>query len=888
MNDAIVLAIEVLFAIIFVRALLDYVAKRDPLSRDVVLVFSATATLFLLDIAARTEASLGLGALPPAVRLTAIALLLAQPLLTLRLASRLGPVRHTILVSAFAAYLFSTGVLVALGLAGETIDPLFGLGVAGVFALTELIAAQLLLAHRQRRTGAARMRLLLAAVSSIMFAAALFMAGLGSAGGATTAGAGAIASHLIALGAAIGYLLAFFPPAVLRRNWQAVTAYRFSQDLLDIDPLTTVEELWARFALASAAITGSEGAIVLGGKPGEWTQTAAVWVEPESEALFDHSDLARLEATLFEPSHGARIYKSGARLLNRVGPYYATVVPIEDGEKVGAVMYLSRYQSLFSNDDRDILTSLAHETALLVERRVILAEQQRLATELEVSSDAVRRASQAKSDFLSSMSHELRTPLTAIIGFSDLMRSEPKRDHHTTVPDEWIEHIHKSGNHLLTLVNDVLDLAKVESGRLELDRQPFDLRAAINESIAGLAPLAEKKSLRLSTDIAAGQLVADRGRFRQILYNLLSNAIKYTHDSGEIRVVAALSDGWVSIAVDDTGIGISTEDLPRLFEEFRQLGDPGTHEPGTGLGLALTRRLVEAHGGHLDVTSQIHEGSTFTVWLPQGVQAVTQVQPSKLPADGVGAGRDVLIVEDEPSAAQLLRTYLEAEGYRVRIAPEGEAALAEVRRLLPGAIILDVMLPGMDGWEVLRRLKSDPDTREVPVIIATVMEEREMGLALGAVDYLVKPLARQALLDRLTRYAPQARTRGATMRVLAVDDDPGTLAVISATLEPEGYEVLAAPSGAEGLKLAYKHRPDFVICDLLMPDIDGFALVAALKADRRVRDIPILVLTAHDLSKADRERLNGSILGVVSKGDDGMIGLREWLSRITPQEGTPT
>ena len=886
MNDMLVLAIELLFALIFVRALVDYAVKRDPLARDVALVFSATATLFFLDLAARSQA----GALPPLVKAAAIALLLAQPFLTLRLASHLGLVRGSILVTAFATYVFSTGVFVLLSLNGQKTPLPATLVVVAVFVLTELCAAGFLLSHSRRRTGAARTRLLLAASASIAFAVAILVAGAG-AGDPNTAGIGAIISRLLALFAAIGYLLAFFPPAALRRNWQAASAYRFSQDLLSADPLTTVDDLWARFALTSASITGSEGIVVFNSREGEIVEIAKAWLDPESEAIFREASLTRLAtAALGNEAVAGTQERKSERLLTRLGRHFATVVSINTDKGPIAIVYLSRYQSLFAGDDRDILVSLARGTIMLAERRAILSEQERLTAELAASVVAAHEASQAKSDFLSSMSHELRTPLTAIIGFSDLMRDEPTTNRRTSVPDEWIEHIHQSGGHLLALVNDVLDLAKVEAGRLELDRRSFDLGSAINESIAGLSPLSEKKGLRLRSEVAAGTLTADRGRFRQILYNLLSNAIKYTSSGGEICVTATIENGWVSIAVSDTGVGISAEDMLHLFEEFRQLGDPDEHEPGTGLGLALTRRLVEAHGGRLEATSVLHEGSTFTVWLPQGdVSPAAVSRPASEPVIIMGGrGRDVLIIEDELAAAELLRTYLEVEGYTVRTASDGEAGLAEVARRLPAAIILDVMLPGIDGWEVLRRLKADPHTHEVPVIIATVIENLEMGLALGAVDYLVKPPARTTLLEILARYAPVARAGGGPTRILAVDDDPAVLTMIRATLEPEGFEVLTASGGAAGLVLAHQRRPDLIICDLLMPDLDGFAVVAALKSDRRVRDIPILILTMHDLSAADKERLEGHILGVISKGDNDMLGLKEWLDRVAPRPGRKT
>jgi CheY-like chemotaxis protein len=257
-------------------------------------------------------------------------------------------------------------------------------------------------------------------------------------------------------------------------------------------------------------------------------------------------------------------------------------------------------------------------------------------------------------------------------------------------------------------------------------------------------------------------------------------------------------------------------------------------------------------------------------------------EPDTAARDAGPAGRDVLIIEDDPSAVRLLRTYLESDGYGVRFFRDGPTGIAAARSQAPAAIILDILLPGTDGWEVLRELKADPQLRDVPVIIVTVIDERGLGLALGAVDYFLKPVDRTALLDRLARYTFTTKVKSRKVRVLAIDDDPTALELIDAALRPEGFDVVVAGGGREGIDRAVAEPFDLVVCDLLMPDVDGFDVVSGLKANASTSDVPILILTAHTITEAEKTRLNGQILGIVDKGDEAVEGLRRWLARQLP------
>jgi CheY-like chemotaxis protein len=300
--------------------------------------------------------------------------------------------------------------------------------------------------------------------------------------------------------------------------------------------------------------------------------------------------------------------------------------------------------------------------------------------------------------------------------------------------------------------------------------------------------------------------------------------------------------------------------------------------------LALTRRLVEAHEGRLELKSTPGVGSQFTAVFPSGEPGKRptierETPPAATDLGGAGRPRSVLVVEDDPSAVRLLRAYLEPEGYRVRVAADGELALDDARVEPPAAILLDVLLPGIDGWEVLRRLKADPVLRDIPVVIVTVVDEKDVGLALGAVDYLVKPIDRDALLASLGRLTFTTKVPPRTVHILAVDDEPAALDALEGALRPAGFEVIRADGGRTGVEVARAELPDLVICDLVMPDLDGFGVVGKLKSDPVTADIPIIILTGHDLSAADKRRLNGKVLGIVSKGPDAQAGLRAWLVR---------
>ncbi|MBI1899254.1 MAG: PAS domain S-box protein [Acidobacteria bacterium] len=485
--------------------------------------------------------------------------------------------------------------------------------------------------------------------------------------------------------------------------------------------------------------------------------------------------------------------------------------------------------------------------------------------ELALRNQEVESANRLKSEFLASMSHELRTPLHTIIGFCELLIEELEGPLNKK-QERFLGHIHQDSNHLLELINDILDLSKIEAGRLELRPETFSVSAAVDEALATIRPRAAAKSIHLDNRAGGGEIRADPVRFKEILLNLLSNAVKFTREGGKVWIEQHREPHQVTISVSDTGIGIPPEEHQTIFDTFYQVGatTKGIRE-GTGLGLAITKRLVALHGGSISVESEPGRGSRFSFTLPLAIeeagQPVRRARPRPL----------VLVVEDELPARELLVNFLEPNGYDTATASGADEAIEKARALLPDVITMDILMPGKSGLQALRKLRKLPETENIPIVVVSVMDEVQSALSLGASEFLTKPVTKETLLSAIRKYVkPRPPDRG---HVLVVDDEPPCLQLAEEVLGAAGYIPLLAPSGAEALSVLQQQRVDAIVVDLMMPEMSGFELIFRLKAHVEWKDIPIVVLTGKQLSPADLELLRRETAAVFLKGS----GWREQL-----------
>ena len=549
-------------------------------------------------------------------------------------------------------------------------------------------------------------------------------------------------------------------------------------------------------------------------------------------------------------------------VLLRTGTRALLGIPLlREGHLIGGLTVNKKTPGEFSPEVIDLLKTFASQSALAIQNARLFREIGDKSRQLEV-------ADRHKSEFLANMSHELRTPLNAIIGYSEMLQEDAADLGAEQFTDD-LKRINAAGKHLLELINAVLDLSKIEAGKMELYLESFDVAGLVGDIAAVIQPLAAKNGNQLDVRCpdGIGAMRADLTKVRQALFNLLSNACKFT-DRGTVSLAVAREprDGqdWLVFSVSDTGIGMTTEQLAKLFEAFTQADAATTRRyGGTGLGLALSRRLCRMMGGDVTAESEAGRGSTFTIRLPAHVAEVVE-EPISMPAvESAEPGQGtVLVIDDEPAVRDLMQRFLGKEGFRVVTAHGGEDGLRQARELRPDAITLDVMMPGMDGWAVLSALKADPDVADIPVVMLTIVDDKNLGYALGASDYLTKPIDRERLVTVLKQYRHDRP-------VLVVDDDPSVRHLFRRLLEPEGYVVTEAENGRAALERLRDVSPSVILLDLMMPEMDGFDFAAELRRHDVWREIPIIVITARDLSREDHERLNGYVQKILQKGAHG-------------------
>jgi signal transduction histidine kinase/DNA-binding response OmpR family regulator len=531
-----------------------------------------------------------------------------------------------------------------------------------------------------------------------------------------------------------------------------------------------------------------------------------------------------------------------------------------------------------------------HHGELLVLAMEDVTERRRAEEQVAKAKEAAETANKTKSLFLANMSHELRTPLNAILGYSEMLQEEAADRQLEAEFGSDLKKINSSGKHLLALINDILDLSKIEAGKMELFLENFEICELIGEIASTIRPLVEKNANTLHIECSPdlGVMQADEIKVRQGLFNLLSNAVKFTHE-GDVTLNASRErmngSEWIVFRVTDSGIGLSADQIVKLFQDFTQADASTTRKfGGTGLGLALTRRFCQMMGGDVTVHSIAGEGSVFTIKLPAVVQqarseaTVTNSRRDLLTTTAADADNAeplpatatyVLVIDDDPVQRDLIERFLTKEGFTVRCAPSGKAGLRLARQSRPVAITLDVMMPEMDGWSVLTELKADAELRDVPVIMLTMVDDPERGFSLGAADYATKPVDRARLSQILKKYT----CANPPCPVLLVEDDVATRRVTRNILEKEGWKVSEAENGKLALEQMEQERPTLILLDLMMPAMDGFEFADRVRQHPEWRSIPIVVLTAKDLTAEDRRRLAGSVETILQKTSDSREAL---------------
>ncbi len=594
--------------------------------------------------------------------------------------------------------------------------------------------------------------------------------------------------------------------------------------------------------------------------------------------------------------------------LVRVAPSTILASPIVFQENVIGVVVLGATQS-FDEMRREIISNSLPQIGVAIMNAMNNDATKKLSREIATKNQELngkntelQKAYRVKSDFLSNMSHELRTPLNSIIGFTSVLLG-PHGDPLTADQKKAMEKVLKNGKHLLQLINDILDFSKIESGRASVNIDTDEVSNVIGTAMVSVEPMVNAKGVKLVQDVEAGLplLNTDILKVKQVLLNLLSNAAKFT-DQGTITVTARKSGALISISVKDSGIGIDAKNLDKVFEEFQQIDSSSSRKyKGTGLGLPIARSYARILGGDLTVQSALNQGSTFTLTIPFDFPKERQSKPEPAPVPVPAAPSApaptpaplpplqpaapgstlVLCIDDEPEVIELLQRYLSPEGYAVRGALDGDEGMKLAEELNPSVITLDIMMPKKDGWQVLRELKANPKTKDIPVVIHSVVDNKPLAVSLGALDVLPKPSEARSILEIVSR-----AMKSKDHRILIVDDNEDFASYVQTILQQEGYRTAVAHSGDEALKAVNDGLPALIFLDLTMPGMDGFEVVRRLRMKPEWKEIPVVILSGKELSPQDREQLNLHIQEFIEKGHFSREAITNTLKRIVPRPAT--
>ena len=577
-----------------------------------------------------------------------------------------------------------------------------------------------------------------------------------------------------------------------------------------------------------------------------------------------------------DPSNNERLESIHALIRARQAQCLMIVPLISQNTVIGTfAIYTDEVGRAFTPTELGLAETIAGQVAGAIQTMHLLSqekEQRRLAEELQ---QLAEEASKAKSTFLANMSHELRTPLNAIIGYSEILIEDAEEfGQDEFVPD--LNKIRTSGKHLLILINDVLDLSKIEAGKMDLYLENFAVTDLISNVTNTINPLVRQNNNILVVNIPAdiGLIYADLTKVRQVLFNLLSNATKFTQQ-GQItlrvsRQMHQTEDEnglteFLYFEIEDTGIGMTDEQMQKLFQPFTQADSSTTRKfGGTGLGLAISKHFCQMMGGDIQVASKFEQGSTFTVRLPVSMAppiSELEKSPKQLPLSKKGVQGTVLVIDDDPHIHDLVQRLLSKEDYQVVSALDGIEGVRLAEEIHPDVIILDVLMPHLDGWATMTKFKSNPVLADVPVIMMTIAENKQIGYTLGAVDYLIKPFSQEQLLKILQKYQPMTPDE----RVLIVDDEITMLSLLGQTLRQAGWLTLEASDGYKALKMLETDTPSLILLDLMMSGMDGFEFIRILRQNPNWLEIPIIVVTAKNLTLEERKYLNTSVIKVIEK-----------------------
>jgi signal transduction histidine kinase/DNA-binding response OmpR family regulator len=551
--------------------------------------------------------------------------------------------------------------------------------------------------------------------------------------------------------------------------------------------------------------------------------------------------------------------------------YFIVYYFIQEGRRATRTMVKQSAELAQSNQS-------LQELSENLEEKVIERTQQ-----LSEALDAAESANRAKSLFLANMSHELRTPLNAIIGYSEILEEDAVDfGYEDAIPD--LHKIKNAGKHLLSLINDILDISKIEAGEIDIYLEEFELIVLLDEVLSTIEPLIQQNNNTVVFEgdkTSLGQVTTDSTKLRQVIFNLVSNATKFTENgtitvSGQ-RYLNHEDEDWIEIAVSDTGIGMTEQQAEKVFQEFTQADESTTRNyGGTGLGLPISRHFCEVLGGDIVVNSISGEGSTFTVHLPAIATAPapkvlveasdnTPDEPSTLAQLPTDSDTVILVIDDDKTVHDVLSHQLSRKGFHVVTVNSGQAGLDMARKLKPALITLDIMMPSMDGWSVLAQLKADPELGSIPVIMLSILKNKSLGLSLGASDYLTKPVDRDVLVATIKRFLPADLTK--SCNVLIIEDEPDIQELFQRTVERAGWNAEIAENGRVGLDKLNQQTPDIILLDLMMPEMDGLEFLSTMRQNPEWQTLPVIAITAKTLTESDKKQLGEQAQRVLEKGD---------------------